>query len=67
MTKIVHLRKERSKEMKKGALLHLASLALALVLLSGVFVAGVQGQAKALASHPPDAILKQGNKILQDV
>jgi hypothetical protein len=53
--------------MKKSALLHLASLALALVLLSGVFVAGVQGQAKALASHPPDAILKQGNKILQDV
>jgi hypothetical protein len=66
MRKFVHLNKERSKEMKKSALLHLASLALALVLLSGVFVAGVQGQAKALASHPPDAILKQGNKILQD-
>jgi hypothetical protein len=61
MRKILHPNKERSKEMKKSALLHLA-----LVLLSVMFVAGVQGRAKALASHPPDAILKQGNKSLQD-
>jgi hypothetical protein len=66
MRRVVHLNKERSKRMKKRALLQSASMALALVLLSGVFLAGVQGQAQALASHPPDALLKQGNKILQD-
>jgi hypothetical protein len=31
----------------------------------GVFLVGVQGQAQALAPHPPDAILKQDNRTLQ--
>ena len=31
----------------------------------GVLVLGVQGQAQALAPHPPDATLKQGNRFLQ--
>ena len=31
----------------------------------GVFVVGVQGQAQALAPHPPEATLKQGNRVLQ--
>ncbi len=51
--------------MRKSILL-LASMALALVLVSGVFLAGFQGQAQALASHPPDAVLKQENRVLQD-
>ncbi len=37
----------------------------AVVGLVGVFLVGVQGQAQALAPHPPDAILKQGNRTLQ--
>ena len=32
----------------------------AVVGLVGVFLVGVQGQAQALAPHPPDATLKQG-------
>jgi hypothetical protein len=51
---------------RKSSLLHTASMALALVLFSGVLLAGVQGQAQALAPRPPDATLKQGNTILQD-
>jgi hypothetical protein len=51
---------------RNSSLLHTASLALALVLLSGVLLAGTQGQAQALAPRPPDATLKQGNTILQD-
>ena len=51
---------------KKSSLLHTASMALALMILSGVLLAGVQGQAQALAPRPPDAALKQGNTILQD-
>jgi uncharacterized lipoprotein YajG len=31
-----------------------------------VFLAGVQGQAQELASHPPDAVLKKGDRVLQD-
>jgi hypothetical protein len=38
----------------------------AMVGLVGVFLVGVQGQAQALAPRPPDAILKQGNRTLQD-
>jgi hypothetical protein len=38
----------------------------AVVGLVGVFVVGVQGQAQALAPRPPDAILKQDNRALQD-
>jgi hypothetical protein len=52
--------------MKKSALLQMASMVLASVLLGGMFLAGVEGQAQALESHPPDAIMKHGNKILQD-
>jgi hypothetical protein len=37
-----------------------------LVAVVGVFlVVGFQGQAQALAPHPPDATLKQGNRTLQ--
>jgi len=37
-----------------------------LVAVVGVFlVVGVQGQAQALAPHPPDATLKQGNRVIQ--
>ena len=64
--KVVRLNEEGRKKMKKSALPRLASLVLALALLSGVLLVGVQGQVRALASHPPDAILKQGNRILQD-
>ncbi len=41
-------------------------MALALLFASGALVAGVQGQARALASRPPDAVLKQENRVLQD-
>lgn len=41
-------------------------MALALVILSGVLLAGIQAQAQALAPRPPDAILKQGDRTLQD-
>lgn len=52
--------------MKKRALLQSASMALVSVLLSVAFLAGVQGQAQALAPHPPDTTLKQGTRTLQD-
>lgn len=50
--------------MRRTVLL-LASVALVLF-VSGALLAGVQGQARALASHPPDAVLKQENRVLQE-
>jgi hypothetical protein len=52
--------------MKKSVILRLPTMALLFMLLSGVVLAGFQGQARALAPNPPEAILKQGNHILQD-
>ena len=49
--------------MRKTVLL-VASMASALLFASGVFLAGVQGQ--ALAPRPPDAVLKQEKRVLQD-
>ncbi len=51
--------------MRKTILL-VASMALALLFASGALLVGVQGQARALASRPPDAVLKQENRVLQD-
>jgi hypothetical protein len=49
----------------------ITTMATTLMLLVGLlaalaFLAGVQGQAQALASHPPDAVLKKGDGAFQD-
>ncbi len=44
----------------------LVFVALASVLIGGAFLAGVQERAQALEPRPPDAILKQGDRTLQD-
>jgi hypothetical protein len=64
--KYVRLDEEGSEKMKKSPLPRLASVVLVLALLSGCLLAGIQEPVRALASHPPDAILKQGNRILQN-
>ena len=58
-------RRERGKGMQKSAA-RLVLMALAMVLAGGVLLAGAQGRAQALASHPPDATLRQGGAILQE-
>lgn len=57
--------KERGKGMKKSAA-QLAAVALAVVLVGVVLIVGVQGRAQALEPRPPDALLKQGDRTLQE-
>lgn len=50
----------------RKAILLFVSVAVSMLLASGMFLVSVQEQAQALASRPPDAVLKQESRVIQD-